>query len=424
MSMTSTRRRRQAATAAPSCVWDDTTYSLWFRDDKGQRESKIAIVKTGCLEFIWFEIFPIMLHIGYRSHHATYYLDKMSNKRCQPLKNLLAMDKQCCGTAASDLPPTALVSFFVSESGLAEVLFHLNTDRARLFQDEIYGDILPRMRRARSLPFPSQEDALFVTMRSEFKGFRNCLLAEFGDMLETDRNSTISSVKSTIECQMSGFSDHMLGGFTSLLASERASLAKSICGCIANCFNDVKDVVLACNPTGLVSSAVQSIFPAPARESTSICFPMDQLLSEREQVHWICLSGLVIELLGKESTPLTFGAWEACRNMVGSRCLAMRKDYHNSKQPILKPLLWKRSAITAKKYYVFLNESRADVSGNCRQFVRKVLKQKMKKNKTTTVEEHIRYLIRVTPPKRWPAIRDDAEMFEVDESEMIAALTL
>jgi hypothetical protein len=72
----------------------------------------------------------------------------------------------------------------------------------------------------------------------------------------------------------------------------------------------------------------------------------------------------------------------------------------------------------AKPLVLYLEYSPTQVGGNAQEYLRRVLKQKLKKSrKSPSVEEHIRQLIASTVPETWPMSSSDVDVFQLDASE-------
>lgn len=221
----------------------------------------------------------------------------------------------------------------------------------------------------------------------------------------------------------------------SLVSDMKASVSQAVCFSLSQKFKDVRDEIrdLVTRPAGPFIDALRKAVKLPAvkRSIDDEKFPEEQRATPDEERFAESLSALLTEelerlasqsavaLAGKPPS-LTYGAWKRCRNLVGSRTLALRKLDGR----VSKPLLWSTSSGPGSRFngggqhYVYLKECRSSVSGNAKEYLRKVLKQKLKPTRASpTVEEHIRRLIASTTPEFWPVSSSSVDAFQHDVAE-------
>lgn len=213
-------------------------------------------------------------------------------------------------------------------------------------------------------------------------------------------------------------------------------LSQVVCFSLSQKFKDLRNEIRTAltSPSSSFIEAIRKAVKLPAMRRTSDGdrFPEEQRVTPDEERFAESLSALLtqeLERLVPQSAifgrvarvpALTYGAWKRCRNLIGSRCLALRKLTGDAS----KPLLWTASAGAGGRFngggqhYLYLSESRAHVGGDVKAYLRKVLKQKLKRSRTSaTVEQHIRHLIATTPPENWPVSSGNVDAFTHDASE-------
>ena len=226
----------------------------------------------------------------------------------------------------------------------------------------------------------------------------------------------------------------MQDSLRALIPNFSASLSQAVCFSLAQKFKDLRDDFRAAvsNPAGAFVVALRKAVKLPAMKRTTNPekFPEEQHATPDEERFVESLSTLLTEELERLSSQnsifhadglpvLSYGAWKRCRTLVGSRCLALRQLTGDAS----KPLLWSSTAGGGRfngggQHYVYLKASRSNVGGNAQEYLRRVLKQKLKKSrKSPSVEEHIRQLISSTPPETWPMSSSDVDGFQLDASE-------
>jgi hypothetical protein len=226
----------------------------------------------------------------------------------------------------------------------------------------------------------------------------------------------------------------MQDSLRALIPNFSASLSQAVCFSLAQKFKDLRDDFRAAvsSPTGAFIVALRKAVKLPAMKRTTNPekFPEEQHATPDEERFVESLSTLLTEELERLASqnsifhagglpPLSYGAWKRCRTLVGSRCLALRQLTGDAS----KPLLWSSTAGGGRfngggQHYVYLKASRSHVGGNAQEYLRRVLKQKLKKSrKSPSVEEHIRQLISSTPPETWPMSSSDVDVFQLDASE-------
>ena len=226
----------------------------------------------------------------------------------------------------------------------------------------------------------------------------------------------------------------MQNSLRALMPSFSASLSQAVCFSLAQKFKDLRDDFRATvsNLTGAFIDALRKAVKLPAmkRATNPEQFPEEQRATPDEERFVESLSTLLTEELERMASqnslfhagrlpPLTYGAWKRCRSLVGSRCLALRKLSGDAS----KPLLWSSAAGGGRfngggQHYVYLKASRSNIGGNAKDYLHRVLKQKLKKSRQSpSVEEHLRQLIATTPPETWPISSSDMDVFQHDASE-------
>ena len=149
-------------------------------------------------------------------------------------------------------------------------------------------------------------------------------------------------------------------------------VSQAVCFSLSQKFKELRDEIRAA-VTSSSSSFIEVIrkavkLPAMRRTADSTRFPDDQRVTPDEERFAESLSALLTQELesqlavfGRARLPgLTYGAWKRCRNLIGSRCLPLRKLTGDAS----KPLLWTTSAGPGGRFngggqhYVYLKESR------------------------------------------------------------------
>lgn len=227
--------------------------------------------------------------------------------------------------------------------------------------------------------------------------------------------------------------EELLGSLQTWVRTNLTGLvSEAVCFSLSQKFKDLRDEfrVALTSPSSSFIEAVRKAVKLPAMRRTADAtrFPEDQRATPDEERFAESLSALLtqelesqLSVFGRMRLPsLTYGAWKRCRNLIGSRCLALRKLTGDAS----KPLLWTTSTGAGGRFngggqhYVYLKESRSDVGGNVKEYLRKVLKQNLKRGRNSlTVEEHIRRLISSTPPESWPISSSNVDAFAHDASE-------
>jgi prophage antirepressor-like protein len=105
----------------------------------------------------WFQARPIVVHLGYTSRHVHQTLSKLPEKHRKSLGEL--MEGELSDSSLTHNERTAL---YVSEPGLYELLCKSEMPAARPFQDWVYEEVLPQIRRTGgySLAQPSAQQQL------------------------------------------------------------------------------------------------------------------------------------------------------------------------------------------------------------------------------------------------------------------------
>jgi hypothetical protein len=228
----------------------------------------------------------------------------------------------------------------------------------------------------------------------------------------------------------------LLGTLQTWVKNELAQLlAQAVCFSLSQKFKDLREEIRTSlsNPSSSFIEAIRKAVKLPAMRRTADGdrFPEEQRVTPDEERFVESLSVLLTQELerlvaqsavfGHARLPgLTYGAWKRCRSLIGSRCLALRKLTGDAS----KPLLWTTSAGAGGRFngggqhYVYLKESRTHIGGDVKVYLRKVLKQKLKRSRnSSTVEEHIRRLIATTAPENWPLSSSNVDAFAHDASE-------
>ena len=226
----------------------------------------------------------------------------------------------------------------------------------------------------------------------------------------------------------------MQKSLTTLVPGLSASLSRTVCFNLSQKFKDLQTDFRAAvsSPTGAFVDALRKAVKLPAMKRTTNAekFPDEQRATPDEERFVESLSTLLTEELERVAAQnslfrtgrlpaLSYGAWKRCRSLIGSRCLSLRKLTGDAS----KPLLWSNVAGGGRfngggQHYVYLKDSKSNVGGNAKDYLRRVLKQKLKKSRgSPTVEEHLRQLIASTPPETWPLSSSDVDVFEHDAAE-------
>jgi len=267
----------------------------------------------------------------------------------------------------------------------------------------------------------AESDPAAAHLRSEVGGSEALTLADVDASIQR-LSSNLSAMEERLQASMKNSLQALI-----------PSISATVCHSLAQKFKDLRDEVRAvvCNPKGSFIEALRKAVKLPAmkRTTNSEKFPDGQRATPDEERFVESLSTLLTEELeqlasqglfrGGRLSPLSYGAWKRCRSLVGSRCLALRKLTGDAS----KPLLWSNTAGGGRfngggQHYVYLKDSRSSIGGNAKDYLRRVLKQKLKKSRQSpTIEEHIRLLIASTPPETWPLSSSDVDAFQHDASE-------
>lgn len=416
--------------AAPMMQFDEEKMQLILSED---RVAKIVLVPgPNGKKFPWFQAKPIVLNMGYTESSTRNALNKLPEKCRKTLLDLVNLG----GSVGATLPPhNDLIAMYISEPGLYELCGKSELPRARPFQDWVYEDVLPKIRDTGSYSMNNSQALVveFQALREYFTTELAKVKGEIGEEVAFAVSQRISEYTSYMMEVNEGEQMKLKDFFTEALTRFKVVVTESVVFALSQRLVDVRDGVIKFleAPTGGFLDALRRAVKKPALKTTtdSNKFPDEQRVTQDEERFVVSLSVVLTDELTqrteqhrlptKRAIPsLTYGAWKKCRALIGSRCLALRK-----KACVSKPLLWSNSADAGRsagggQHYVYLSESKYHVSGNSREYIRKVLNQKLKNTKKSiTVEEHIRSLIASTPPEQWPTSTSCIDAFAVDAAQ-------
>jgi len=427
----------------------------------------------------WFQAKPIVVHMGYYSSNVTKTLNKIPEKHRRSLQELMDLGDYS-QESPSELGHNDKIALYLSEPGLMELFCKSELPCARPFQDFVFEEVLPAIRRTGGYGIKRSSDDLVD--ESPAKRLRTELVA-----LVTEQNTATNTKLALIEEQQAlllkkaeaapdallalahrclpAWLDQWVSHGDSGPAVEVATgIVRAVCLELQPVFLativtnmsffmrqklvDVKDGILekVMTPSAAFVDAIRKATKKPAVKTTSDLtrFPEDQRVDSEEDRLTVSLSVVLGKVLAeverasmlpgaRDLAPLTYGAWKKCRCLIGSRCLALRK----AAAGVTKPLAWTNSADGGRsagggQHYVYLTET--DITGDVHEFVRTVLRQPYKMTVRrggggsggygvgggpTTVRAHIRELINNTSPLVWPMASSTLDSFPIDETEEV-----
>jgi hypothetical protein len=320
-----------------------------------------------------------------------------------------------------------LKAIHINEPALYSLIFGSRKQEAKDFKRWVCTAVLPCIRRKGFF------GNFAVTLKARDEELQLALKAR-DDELQLALKARDDRVLQQLGRQCDRVVSAMQDSLRALIPNFSASLSQAVCFSLAQKFKDLRDDFRAAvsSPTGAFIVALRKAVKLPAMKRTTNPekFPEEQHATPDEERFVESLSTLLTEELERLASqnsifhagglpPLSYGAWKRCRTLVGSRCLALRQLTGDAS----KPLLWSSTAGGGRfngggQHYVYLKASRSHVGGNAQEYLRRVLKQKLKKSrKSPSVEEHIRQLISSTPPETWPMSSSDVDVFQLDASE-------
>jgi prophage antirepressor-like protein len=122
----------------------------------GDAAARVHIRTVGGLPQPWFQAKPIVQHLGYTSNNVANALKKVHEKYRKSLGELVGVD---CETQ-STLGHHDSIATYLSEPGLFELLCKSEMPAARPFQDWLFEEVLPKVRREGSyslVPRPTEQ---------------------------------------------------------------------------------------------------------------------------------------------------------------------------------------------------------------------------------------------------------------------------
>ena len=376
----------------------------------------------------WFKAKPIHEFLGGTT--VTQTLERVEPDDKASLKDLAERLGPPVGGVVENTPPPNNEDYnegkaiYVNESGLYSIILGSRKPLAKPFKRWVTQQVLPSIRRTGGysvqtspevlhslseqwqLALQKRDEALQLALQKRDEALQLCL---------QERDEALQTWMQTDLLQL---------------------LSQAVCFSLSQKFKDLRDEIrtVLTSPSSSFIEAIRTAVKLPAMRRTSDGdrFPEEQRVTPDEERFAESLSALLtqeLERLVPQSAifgraarvpALTYGAWKRCRNLIGSRCLALRKLTGDAS----KPLLWTTSAGAGGRFngggqhYLYLSESRAHVGGDVKAYLRKVLKQKLKRSRTSvTVEQHIRRLIATTPPENWPVSSGNVDAFTHDASE-------
>jgi prophage antirepressor-like protein len=409
----------------------------------------------------WFKAKPVHNFLG--GQNIVQTLARVDDEDKASLQDLAQRYGQPKGVVMSDITTPNPEDYhegkaiYVNESGLYVMALGSKKSEAKAFQRWVTREVLPSIRRTGHYDVNEQAvkrrrvdaDETNEAVMVEVKDLRLALikrdddlrstLQKYGEVIQKHDENLVKyheAIEVVQRQQMQNFKDWLVQEWKTEWKTKICSeLSASVCFSLSQKFADLRDALrdAVSNPTGVFVEALRRAVKKPAvKRSTDVLrFPDEQRATPDEERFVESLSVTLTKtleafdrersLLGARPLPaLTYGAWKKSRSLIGSRCLALRKKTGDAS----KPLLWTNSADAGARsngggqHYVYLAECRASVGGHAATYVRKVLKQKLKKTRNSpTVEEHIRALIAATRPETWPLSSNDIDAFAHNASE-------
>ena len=430
------------------------TSHKWENGQLLLNEEAVPILCFGENSIPWFKAKPVHNYLG--AANITQTMSRVHPEDTASLKALVERHGAPKMGVMSNITPPDHTDYnegkalYLNESGLYTVIMGSSKPIAKPFQRWVTSEVLPSIRKTGSYSIAQRSDSSEqLKIWLEGSGFKTALdsaLAQRDDrileLLEKRDDRILGLLGNRCEQLSLKVIFSMQNCLKNLTPNLCASLSQSVCFGLSQKFQDLRGELRSTvsNPSGAFVDALRKAVKLPAvrRTQDSEKFPGDQRATPDEERFVESLSTVLTEelerlamarsLQGVRPLPgLTYGAWKRCRNLVGSRCLALRKLTGDAS----KPLLWTNSAGPGGsfngggQYYVYLSESRSHIGGDARAYLRKVLKQKVKRTRRSpTVEEHIRELISSTPPETWPFSSSSVDAFvhQASEEQMCAEM--
>ena len=374
---------------------------------------------------IWTPAKPVMRVTG--EHNITQILDRVPDDCKMSFKELVDAKgvpvNGCYGFITTPNPSDYHdgKAIWVNESGFYSMLLGSRKKECALFQRWVLEEVLPSIRRTGAYRCGPERSILLSPE------YVNAVALQVVELMKPE----MASAKSDF---MESFKAWVLSEWSHSLCS---TLSQSVCFNLSQKLKDLRDEIRCAlsNPTGSFVEALRKAVKLPAMRKTCdpTKFPEDQRVTPDEERFVESLSTVLTQELerldasnslqlphGRKLTSLTYGSWKRCRNLIGSRCLALRKLTGDAS----KPLLWTTSVGAGGRFngggqhYVYLSQSRAHIGGNIESYVKRVLKQKLKKTRNSvTVEQHVRSLIASSPAESWPVSSSNVDAFVHDTAE-------
>lgn len=334
--------------------------------------AKVVMVKNDKGDLIpWFQAKPIVVYIGYQPTNVSKTLNKISEKYKKPLKELLGDSAE-----ESPLEHNDSIALYISEFGLYELLCKSELASARPFQDWVYEEVLPQIRKTgqfipkrRSVPIfigAALKKMRITTMNVEenqlalatkFEESQMALATKFEESqmalatklaetqlallkLQTDNHLTLS-VK--------------LDENQSFLMTKIGNLPLQLAGTINGTLNGFFS-------TGnkffqYLGDFIQGKKQRKKASHNARMFPHDQRATDRDMVFQLTLLKVALEL----SPDLTPRVYDFVKNAYGKRAKCLRTFLHaqGSRPMTEKPLMW-TNIPNGGQQYVYL-ESEKDI---------------------------------------------------------------
>lgn len=399
----------------------------------------------------WFKVKPVHNMLGATT--VTQTLRRVEPEDKMSLKELVeAKGEPLRGGVLDTTPPdhedyNEGKAIYVNESGLYTVLLRSEKPEAKKFQRFVTQVVLPQLRRTGSYELPSSrkrphaDDAQIVAKvrRTYAVALQKQVVAmgrvqrKIDELAKNVHELSEENAKLRVVVTQSLPTDVARWFRQSLLPSVSpcltqwflqdvaprlvARMSQTVTFSMTQRLADVRDGVTRAisTPTGALVQALRRAVHAPARRGSpdETKFPQEQLASAqelleceslmcslREELRQPYVAPVGAHLAGVE---LSYGAWKACRRLIGCRALKLR--LRDSKLPpehpqhCRKPLLWAHGQASASPEnsgarYVYL---RRDAG----RYVREVLTQQAPSG-SETILRRIRHLIETTSPEEWP----------------------
>ena len=325
----------------------------------------------------WFKAKPMHEFLGGTT--VAHTLARVEPDDKAALKDLVDRLGPPVGGGAQNAPPPNHEDYnegkaiYVNESGLYSIILGSRMPLAKPFKRWVTQQVLPSIRRTGGysvqaspqllqslseqwqLALQSRDEALKVALQSRDEALKVALQSR-DEALQLTLQSRDEALKVALQYRDDALQLTLQKRDEGLQTWFRTDLSqllsRAVCFSLSQKFRDLRDEIRAAltSPRSSFIEAIRTAVKLPAMRRTTDAtrFPDEQRVTPDEERFVESMSTLLTQelesqlaVLGRARLPgLTYGAWKRCRNLIGSRRLALRKLTGDAS----KPLLWTTSA--------------------------------------------------------------------------------